>query len=391
MRDLLKDDTFCLPFWNWDNPEGMGIPQYFFKDQLSDDNRNPDCFPPAIIDLTLSREKPTDPQKIQNNLSSMYSENIRSVHSTLDFMGQAYRAGDQPGGNKGMGSSERGSHIAAHAWVGNPKKEYSEDMGNFYSAGRDPLFFSHQSNVDRMWSIWRTLPTKVPKDIQDPDYLNASFLFYDGNKQLVRVRACDCTDHTKMGYKFQEVDIPWLNYKPLKKDFKADTDAMSKKAVSVDNFPLSLKETTRVLVRKSGKGKLNEALVLENIVTDASQIIKFDVYINDQDDYPQDVHKAEYAGSFAQVKHKNKSTEENGNIELKLRDIYEDINVADDLNVVVTLVPRSHGEAVSIGGLKIINLDKKPAAQNPVEIEKETVNQAVVINDDFGHENGTNS
>ncbi|WP_423787665.1 tyrosinase family protein [Klebsiella pneumoniae] len=27
-------------------------------------------------------------------------------------------------------------------------------MGHFYSAGLDPVFFCHHSNVDRMWSEW---------------------------------------------------------------------------------------------------------------------------------------------------------------------------------------------------------------------------------------------
>ncbi|KAL8512338.1 hypothetical protein ACS0TY_018714 [Phlomoides rotata] len=363
MGKLIDDPTFTLPFWNWDNPKGMQIPKIFDneKSSLYNSNRNQANRPPAIIDLGFSGET-DDLQLVVNNLSIMYSENIRSVNSTLDFMGQAYRAGDQPGGGAGMGSSERGSHISAHVFVGDPRNKYNEDMGNFYSAGRDVLFYCHHANVDRMWSIWRTLPTDVPKEIKDPDFLNASFLFYDENKQLVRVKVGDSIDHKRMGYEFEKVDIPWLNYKPSKKAGKVKIQTLAKDVETADKlFPLTLKEITRVLVPKPTKGKADEVLVLENIVTDSTKFIKFDVYINDEDDKPTVMDKAEYAGTFAQVPHKTKAKKSNGSINLKLTDIYDDIDVADDDTVVVTLIPRSNGKDVTIGGIKIIPAPPKSA------------------------------
>ncbi|CAM6095596.1 unnamed protein product [Calypogeia fissa] len=37
----------------------------------------------------------------------------------------------------------------------------------------------------------------------DPDFLNASFLFYDENKDLRRVKIDDTLDTTKLGYVYQ--------------------------------------------------------------------------------------------------------------------------------------------------------------------------------------------
>ncbi|KAL2245552.1 polyphenol oxidase I, chloroplastic-like [Sesamum indicum] len=358
---LIDDPTFCLPFWNWDNPKGMQMPRIFDKtgSPLYNVNRDKTHRPPALIDLSLSNIS-DDLQVVVNNLTVMYSEMIRSVNSTLDFMGKPYRKGDNP--SPGMGSSERGSHVAAHVWVGDPNNRYREDMGNFYSAGRDILFYSHHANVDRMWSIWRTLKTDVPKDITDPDYLNAAFLFYDENKQLVRVRVADCIDHKKMGYDFEKVDIPWLNYRPPKKAAKTKIQNISSGAQKAEGlFPLNLKKITRVLVPKSAKGKADEVLVLENIETDATQYIKFDVFVNDEDDNAKELDKAEYAGTFAQVPHKTKSKKDISNINLRLTELYEDIDIDDDDTIVVTLVPRSNGDDVTIGGIKIIPSPPKSA------------------------------
>ncbi|KAM2043472.1 hypothetical protein ACFX1R_038626 [Malus domestica] len=87
-------------------------------------------------------------------------------------------------------------------------------MGNFYSAARDPIFFSHHSNVDRMWNIWKNIGNKN-KDINDKDWLDTGFLFYDENAELVRVTVRDSLDNKRLGYTYEDVDIPWLKSKPM--------------------------------------------------------------------------------------------------------------------------------------------------------------------------------
>jgi polyphenol oxidase len=100
------------------------------------------------------------------------------------FMGAAYRAGDKSG--QGQGSLENVPHGNIHFWTGDQNQPNGEDMGNFYSAGRDPIFFAHHANVDRMWYVWKKLRGKH-QDFTDPDWLNTEFLFYDENAQLVHI------------------------------------------------------------------------------------------------------------------------------------------------------------------------------------------------------------
>ncbi|OIT36750.1 polyphenol oxidase b, chloroplastic [Nicotiana attenuata] len=84
-------------------------------------------------------------------------------------------------------------------------------MGNFYSAGKDPAFYSHHANVDRMWTIWKTLGGKR-KDINTPDSLNTEFFFYDEKKNPYLVKVRDCLDNKKMGYDFQAMPIDYNHY-----------------------------------------------------------------------------------------------------------------------------------------------------------------------------------
>ena len=58
---------------------------------------------------------------------------------------QPYRPGDEP--DPGAGTIENTPHNILHFWSGDPRQPNGEDMGNFYSAGRDPVFFAHHGNV----------------------------------------------------------------------------------------------------------------------------------------------------------------------------------------------------------------------------------------------------
>ncbi|XP_057812429.1 polyphenol oxidase I, chloroplastic-like [Salvia miltiorrhiza] len=364
MGELIGDPDFALPYWNWDNPRGMQMPRPFDREEspLYDVNRDPTHRPPALVALAITTPPITDPVTIiENNLTQMYKEMIGDVESAIDFMGDPYVSGDLPPPRAKGGLSEGGSHGGVHVWTGNPANDFREDMGNFYSAGRDPLFYAHHANVDRMWTIWKTIPSVFPKDINDlvvpnpDDFNNAAFMFYDEKKNLVRVKVADCLDHTKMGYVYEHSETPWTAYRPPRREVPVNIEDLSKRAESGDNlFPLTLNKTHRVLVPKPTKGKADEVLVLENIITDSSKLVRFDVFVNDEDDKPEDLARAEFAGSFTQIPHRVRAAESANDLRLNLRELYENINIADDDFIVVTIVPHINGDDVTIGGIKII-------------------------------------
>ncbi|CDP17937.1 unnamed protein product [Coffea canephora] len=108
-QNLINDDTFALPFWNWDNPPTMFLPAIFkgSSSPLYGSKRNPTHLN-TVIDMCWEGTDSTDNtmKVIRNNLCRMYRQ---------------------------------------------------MDMGSFYSAGRDPVFYSHHANLDRMWSLWNSL------------------------------------------------------------------------------------------------------------------------------------------------------------------------------------------------------------------------------------------
>jgi polyphenol oxidase len=58
------------------------------------------------------------------------------------------------------------------------------------------------------------------KSFNDPDWLNASFNFYDENTQPVLVYVKGCLETKKLGYVYKDVEIPWLKTKPTSRKSK---------------------------------------------------------------------------------------------------------------------------------------------------------------------------
>ncbi|KAK8335916.1 hypothetical protein V6Z11_A09G088300 [Gossypium hirsutum] len=368
---LIDDPTFAMPFWNWDSPAGMQMPAIYANPNspLYDKLRNASHKPPTLLDLDYNGidETLSSKDQISSNLNVMYRQMVSNGKTAKLFLGNAYRAGEEP--DPGAGSLENIPHGPVHIWCGDNTQQNFENMGNFYSAGRDPIFYAHHSNVDRMWSVWKTLGGKRT-DFTDSDWLDSAFLFYDENANLVRVKVRDCLDTKKLGYEYQNVEIPWIKTKPTPKRVTskvkralgvANAAETKKKVVRIVKFPLVLDDIVSLEVARPKKSRSRkekeeeeEVLVIENIEFDRHQVVKFDVYINDEDDTVIGPNNTEFAGSFVNVPHKHKHGKKMATfLRLGLTDLLEELDAEDDDGVVVTLVPKFGKGLAKIGGIKI--------------------------------------
>ncbi|KAK5826626.1 polyphenol oxidase, chloroplastic-like [Gossypium arboreum] len=384
---LIGDPDFAMPFWNWDSPCGMTMPQIYLDpySPLYDENRNLE-HQQDVVNLNdgksvVKQKKKNDDfdeltkrEQIKRNLCVMYQQMVRSSKTASCFHGAVYRAGcvsetdigctPEPRG----GTIENGAHLAVHKFVGAKNPPYNEDMGNFYSAGRDPLFYAHHGNVDRMWNIWKTLPGKKRRDFDEKDWLNSSFLFYDENANMVRVKVRDCLDSKTLGYDYQSVDIPWLRSKPTPRRRRPGVGqgqdqgqdvAARRKGKNRRGLPIVLdKVAVRIEIPRLKKPKNKddeEVLVLQNIQLDRNDSVQFDVSINDDedDDNPCKPEESEFVGSFTNIPHGDCHSESmlSTNLYLPLSEALEDLEIQREDSIVVTLVPKE-GE-VSIGNIKI--------------------------------------
>ncbi|CAI8591196.1 unnamed protein product [Vicia faba] len=382
LGSLINDPTFALPFWNYDAPDGMQLPSIYADSAspLYDEFRNASHQPPTLIDLNFcdSDSDIHGDELINTNLSIMYRQVYSNGKTSRLFLGSPYRAGDaEP---QGAGSIENVPHAPVHTWTGDNTQTNIEDMGIFYSAARDPIFFSHHSNVDRLWSIWKTLGGKK-HDFTDKDWLESGFLFYDENKNLVRVNVKDSLDTEKLGYAYQNVPIPWENAKPVPRrttvpklvEVKVNDGNLRKSPTILKvrqqsprkyvTFPLVLNNKVSAIVKrpkklrsKKEKEEEEEVLVIEGIEFYMNIAIKFDVYINDEDD-KVGAGNTEFAGSFVNIPHSAQGHKDKTIItclRLGITDLLEDLGVEGDDNIVVTLVPKCGSGQVKINNVEIV-------------------------------------
>nr|XP_016448022.1 PREDICTED: polyphenol oxidase E, chloroplastic-like [Nicotiana tabacum]WMP39872.1 polyphenol oxidase B [Physalis pubescens] len=375
LGSLIDDPTFALPYWNWDHPSGMRLPPMFDVEgsSLYDARRNPHVRNGTIIDLGFFGDevKTNEIQMITNNLLLMYRQMITNAPCPLLFFGEPYRFGSKP--NPGQGTIENIPHTPVHIWtgtvrctdLGNCVPSYGEDMGNFYSAGLDPVFYSHHANVDRMWNEWKALGGKR-RDLTDNDWLNSEFFFYDENRDPWRVKVRDCLDSKKMGYDYEPKATPWRNFKPGKKTTPGKVNLRSVKPAS-KVFPLSNLDRAicfsieRPATSRSQqeKDEFEEVLTFKNLKYDDSKYIKFDVFVNaDKTVNADDIDKKEYAGSYTSLPHVHGPNSGNHAVEvqefkLAITELLEDCGLEDEDIIAVTVVPKTGGEVVSINSVLI--------------------------------------
>ncbi|XP_074309649.1 polyphenol oxidase, chloroplastic-like [Silene latifolia] len=386
MGKMIDKPDFALPFWNWDHPKGMKMPE-MFKDMdssLYDPNRDIDHMH-SMIDLTFSRasnkNRISNESLVQQNLKVMRKQMVYPAKPSL-FFGAEYRLGDDIDREEGAaGALERSPHNVVHDWTGSATVggRGHQDMGSFWSSGRDPAFYCHHSNVDRMWHLWRTVLDGGSRvDIREPDYLNAWFVFYDENAIPVKVKVRDSLDIEKLGYTYQDVELPWLStprprISPYSELLRMKPPVTPESSVT---FPKALDSVIKTLVRRPSKSlgrsmrekeEEEEILVIEFELCHAEdQFVKFDVYVNDPIDHNNDDEDTmvtpEMAGTYTALPHrrmqhkmmngkdekKRKST-----LKLALNTLLKEIGIEDDDTIEVALVPRSGTKCLNITGVKI--------------------------------------
>ncbi|MED6112195.1 hypothetical protein PIB30_059476 [Stylosanthes scabra] len=351
LASLINKPSFALPFWNWDHPDGMYIPDIFAdrRSSLYDAKRNANHLPPVLIDLNWNRRLGDTSGDSGINLSKVYT-NIAAVKTPDAFFGKNF---DQGGGQfAGSGTLEL-LHNTGHSWTGDPTDPNNEDMGSFYSSGRDPLFYCHHSNVDRLWNIWKDKFGGI--DFPDDDYKNSSFLFYDENGKLIRVNVKDSFDSSRLGYTYSDVPIPWENAKPPTTATKAVPPPENP-----PKLPLLLNNVTSFTVKrpsksrsKEEKAKKEEILVFE-VALDKSKDVKFDVLLFWKDDPTKATPKnREFAGSFVNVSHAPSSKDLKVKYIIEISDLLDDLKADDQDNIQVTLVPQYGDVPVTINDVHV--------------------------------------
>lgn len=163
LAKLVGDPTFALPYWDWATDRSIPVPYRDVKSSLYNAKRG------------AARNDGTG--KIGDDLVGP-----AVLGKVLDGVSTAGFVGDAGSG----GNLEFGAHGGVHMWV-------NGEMGSLSTAARDPIFYAHHNNIDRLWAVWLA---KGGGRANPPDaaFLNTTWKFADENGAWCTIKAKDVLD-----------------------------------------------------------------------------------------------------------------------------------------------------------------------------------------------------
>lgn len=197
LREIAGDPSIAYPYWNWSAERK--IPAIFSR---------PGSPLAAAVRSTPDRGLqdpevdyfPDDPVKaplVVAALGATFFEAKVKAEIARSFGGIAR---PNAAGDFGNNRLEGVPHGPVHNYVGG-------DMSDFATAGRDPIFFAHHGNLDRLWEIWRQDPKRKATEPTGDDFLKHEFPFTWLDGTTVTVAVSDTLDTTKLGYVYDTLEV----------------------------------------------------------------------------------------------------------------------------------------------------------------------------------------
>lgn len=164
LQSLVKDEELRLMYWNWE--QDRNVPAiYTEKNQcLFYSNRGFGGLTPSDVDV----------------------QPLLTTATWRQFGG---------GGSGQTGAAFGGPHAFVH-------DAFSGDMSNLQFSPRDPIFYAHHGNVDRLWSSW------VAANHKNPDFGQDKVYFFDPDRKLRSILLNDVRDEKKLGYEYSSLMTP---------------------------------------------------------------------------------------------------------------------------------------------------------------------------------------
>jgi hypothetical protein len=168
------NDDLRLVYWDWENPNSRRLPDIFAPtgQSLYYDSRG---------DLNGPNWPLTDEDV-----------DVQGLLAIPDFS----RFGGTATQRKPVPAIFSGPHANVH------NNFDPGDMADLQFSPRDPVFYAHHANIDRVWSSW------VAAGHSNPDFGSAKVYFYDETRTWRYVLLNDLRDETKLGYRYSTVIQP---------------------------------------------------------------------------------------------------------------------------------------------------------------------------------------
>ncbi|MGI9073377.1 MAG: tyrosinase family protein [Bryobacteraceae bacterium] len=168
---------FRLPYWDWENQRSL--PSAYWSPASSSN---------SLYDVSRYAPINSGGALPTNDGTGARISLLNGITDFATFGGTATKGG----------ACENNPHDPIHDDVGLHTSPW-HDMGHLGYAARDPIFYSHHCNIDKIWSRWNALAASSSspayRNPTDPAFLSERWNFYDENQQVVSISAADVLNH----------------------------------------------------------------------------------------------------------------------------------------------------------------------------------------------------
>src|SRR5882724_6250896 len=181
IREVLHDQSFTLPYWNYTSAAAYAVPQHFRMQNdplwgpLFRPNRNAtsNAGQPIFAAGGSASDLSPSPAMAENNYLPIGA--VSGFNQTLDF----------------------GLHGNVHVFTGN-----GQGMGQIPWAANDPIFWMHHCNIDRIWVSWNNAGHTNPTTAA---WLNKTFVFAGADGKGMKWVVKDYTNTRKCNYRYDRL------------------------------------------------------------------------------------------------------------------------------------------------------------------------------------------
>ncbi len=190
-----------------------------------------------------------------------------------------------------FGALEATPHNNIHAAIGGANGL----MANLFYAARDPIFFFHHCNIDRLWESWLAAGQGRANPVNDPDWINKSWTFLDEWSRPVVISVADALAVAgQLGYVYQDIEgaPPDSDRAPAFSDMSA-APVMTAGPLIFDHQGAQM-ALTQTLVPQQGTKWI---LTLSNVTSDADPGASFGIWLGS--DHGGDTAQPGFVGAVA--------------------------------------------------------------------------------------------